>query len=88
MSSSTALWIIAPLTLGAYLAFGILGIRLEHRAARLRIEEPPPRDRWNSQYYRPEADALLRQNRRWERARVPVWLGLILLANLLYWILT
>jgi hypothetical protein len=80
--------IIAPLTLGAYLAFGILGIRLEQRAARLRIEEPPRRDRWNSQYYRPEAEALLRQNRRWERARAPVWLGLMLLANLFYWILT
>lgn len=48
---------------------------------------PPKSDRWNPAHYKPGVEPWLARYQRWHRWRIAVWLGCLLGANLLYWLL-
>ncbi|HEY7771059.1 hypothetical protein [Longimicrobium sp.] len=54
----------------------------------VRTELPPKSERWNPEYYKPGAEPWLARYRLWDRWRIAVWLGCIVVGNLLYWLLT
>jgi hypothetical protein len=76
------------LVLLAYLTYGILGIVYEQRLAQFREGPPPEKDsRWDPGRYAPGAEKWLARDRLWYRLRYPVWIGCIILGNVLYFAL-
>ena len=77
---------IPILGLLAFLAFNLYGLYLGEKVGRFRVpgEFHSKDNRWNPELYPPEAAPWLTKDRRWARARVPVWLGIIVVSNLLY----
>lgn len=78
--------VIPILGLLAFAGFSLYGLYLGEKVARFRGpgEFHSKENRWNPELYPPEAAPWLAKDRRWERLRVPVWLGIIVVSNVLY----
>ncbi len=76
------------LVLLAYLAYGMLGIIYERRLAHFHGGTLPERKlRWDLSQYAPGAERWLARDRLWHRLRYPVWIGGVVLMNVLYFAL-
>ena len=81
--------VIPVVTLLAYLAFGLYGLYLERQLVRLggREQVISKQTRWDPSLYPDEAAPWIARDRLWHRLRIGVWLGLIVVANTLYFLL-
>ena len=75
------------LCFAVFVGYGVYGLYLDLKAGTFRLGAPPRGDPWNAAYYRPEAAPWLARNRRWRRWLNWVWIGSIVLGNLLYYAL-
>jgi hypothetical protein len=73
----------------AYLAFGLYGLFLSRklRSFRGRGEALTKESLWNAALYPPEAAKWIARDQAWNRYRIAVWLGLIVVANALYFLI-
>ena len=80
---------IPVLAVLAYLVFGIYGMYLEAKIERLRGvgQEISKENRWNAALYPEGSEKWLSRDRAWHRLRIPVWLGIIVVANILYFLI-
>ena len=77
-------------TLLAYLAFGVYGLYVERKLVRLggREQVLSKQTGWDPSLYPSEAAPWIARDRLWHRLRIGVWLGLIVVANALYFVLS
>jgi hypothetical protein len=80
---------IPVLTVLAFLAFGLYGMYLEEKVERLRGigQEISKENRWNPALYPPGSEKWLSRDQAWHRLRIPVWLAIIVTANILYFLI-
>jgi hypothetical protein len=73
------------LVLLAYLAYGLLGLVYEQQLAQFHSGTLPERkSRWDLSQYAPGAERWLARDRLWHRLRYSVWIGGVVLMNVLY----
>ncbi|MDB4887867.1 MAG: hypothetical protein JWN79_3305 [Gemmatimonadetes bacterium] len=79
---------IPPLSVLWFLAFSIYGMYLEERLSRYRgVGQHIAREnRWNPGLYPVEAAKWLARDQRWHQLRIPVWLGTLVVSNVLYFL--
>jgi hypothetical protein len=79
-----AAWTAVAISMAAFFAHAIYGVYLDFKLNSFARERPPRRQRWNYEYYVPGAEEWLGRDRRWKRWSTAVWVGSIVVGNLLY----
>ena len=78
-------WASAWLAFGAFAAHAVYGFYLDQKLGGYCNFDPPPKaERWNPVYYPPEAARWLARDRKWHRWRNAVWLGAVVIGNVLF----
>ena len=79
---------IPILALVAYAAFALYGFYLNEKLTTFRLGEPIAKeDRWNPALYPDEAERWLARDRTWHKLQWAVWLGIIVVGNVLYFVI-
>jgi len=77
-------WAAVAISMAAFFAHTIYGVYLDIKLNSFARERRPRRERWNSEYYLPGAEEWLRRDRQWKRWSTAVWLGSVVVGNVLY----
>jgi len=79
-----AAWAAVAISMGAFFAHAIYGVYLDIKLRSFAPDRLPRRERWNSAYYVPDAEEWLRRDRRWAKWNSAVWIGTVIIGNVLY----